>query len=665
MKNYSISINDSEIMQTEKGLFVNNQSFIPIVIKSITPYYHFTTYSSYSKGYEIKLIETDSYFPDKPLTLYYNPDSPRQFLGSLRAYGLKSDFLLKDSIEIWNLIIQNKETGLLAEKPLLSSEQSGWILFEDNLYYMTSQFAISKNGIIPEYHCLSPNANLLYDQTMDPADAFAETMELISLDFNETMPILVSQILSFLQPVVEREKLYSIPGLFLSGPTSTGKTELALALGTLFGNPVTKDIQNFLILQSRPKDFEQHRKQFSDTTFILDDARKSPAQSVRESIAALIDRFGRSAFAKNGTRLIPIVTGEPQILSGHLASLRNRFVEVYLNPSDEKMASRKDIIRTCKDNPQPLRTCLLGFIKFIGKNYCSEQLTKEIGRIRKEFSTLFDEPVDRTDDNLFMYYLGFRLFMHYGKTLNCFTVEEQKGYIENYKKTLEDISQNSASYSEEGRIHTFILFLCNSINEGRLKIYTPEVQTCYYEGDYYTRDGYGVITDTYGHFSIIDISHGFDGVYIKNRMALPNCSQQSGSLPVLVINRDKFLEALNCEGNIFKQSHGYNPLPLKEGALKKLLADKGLLYTEDRHEKNYRNYSCLYPHWGYDQNISCEPSICINMDSPYAKALITSIVSSANAPLPPDCLYESNRLYMLYSNLTGFDNIRSFKHFKI
>ena len=49
MKNYSISINDSEIMQTEKGLFVNNQSFIPIVIKSITPYYHFTTYSSYSR----------------------------------------------------------------------------------------------------------------------------------------------------------------------------------------------------------------------------------------------------------------------------------------------------------------------------------------------------------------------------------------------------------------------------------------------------------------------------------------------------------------------------------------------------------------------------------------------------------------------------------------
>lgn len=92
------------------------------------------------------------------------------------------------------------------------------------------------------------------------------------------MPIVITLILSVLQPIVETIKLYAIPGLFLSGYTSSGKTELAF--GTLFCNFVTKDLQNFLILQSVPKDFKLRQSYFSDTTFILDDVHKSPAYSV-------------------------------------------------------------------------------------------------------------------------------------------------------------------------------------------------------------------------------------------------------------------------------------------------------------------------------------------------------------------------------------------------
>ena len=44
----------------------------------------------------------------------------------------------------------------------------------------------------------------------------------------------------------QEKNLYNIPGLFLSGPTSTGKTEIALEIGTLFGNPISKDLRNFM-----------------------------------------------------------------------------------------------------------------------------------------------------------------------------------------------------------------------------------------------------------------------------------------------------------------------------------------------------------------------------------------------------------------------------------
>lgn len=657
---FQIKLEMNLLTQSQEGIFIDKRLFLPATIQSITPHYHFTSYSSYSKEYEIKLIETASIFTDTPLTVHYNPDCPKKFFDALNFYGLKSDFLFKDFMKTWNLIVQSKETGILAEKPLLSSDQCGWILFEDNLYYMTSQFAVCKSGLIQEYRCTSPNACLPYDPEMEPSDAFVETMRLINLDFDETMPILVSQILSFLHPVAESQKLYSVPGLFLSGPTSTGKTELALALGTLFGNPATKDVQNFLILQSRPKDFERQQVQFSDTTFILDDARKSPAYSVSQSIKGLIDRFGRSAFAKNNTRLLPIVTGEPQVLNEHLPSLRNRFIEVYLNPSEQSMAARKALIKASKDNPLPLRSCLLDFIKYLCKNFRSAQFSRDIARIKEEFSNSFEEQIYRTDDNIFMYYLGFRLFMSYGKNLNCLTYEEQKKYIENYKETLANISQNSALYSEEGQIHTLVRFLCHSIKSKRLQIYTPEIQTCYYRSYYH--DGYDPTEDTYGHFSIIDISHGFNGIYIKDRMALPGYPHQSEDLPVLIINTGEFFEALHYEMDTFKQAHGYEALPPKEGALKKMLARKGLLYTESRYEDDYCNYTCKYPHW-INESISCESSLCINMKSPYAKDLILCIDSLEYKEFPYDCLYESYNSPLRPYELTGFSNLSSFKQY--
>lgn len=666
MKNCSFIIKDNEITQTELGLFVNKETFIPAVIQSITPHYHFTSYSTYSKEYEIKLVEAESHFPDRPLTLHYNPDCPQKFLSALDSYGIKSKFLLKDSIEIWNLIVNSKETGLLAETPLLTSDKSGWILFENSLYYITSQFAISKQRIMPMYRCSAPYAPLLYDKDLDPADAFQETMELINLDFSEVMPILVSQVLSFLQPIIETEKLYSIPGLFLSGPTSTGKTELALALGTLFGNPATKDLQNFIILQSRLKDFEQRQQYFSDTTFILDDARKSPAYSVCQSITSLIDRFGRSAFAKNGTRLIPIVTGEPQVLSGHLSSLRNRFIEIYLNPSEDKMTARKSLIKKAKDNPLPLRTCLLYFIQYICKYFGTERLSKKIMRIKEEFHSLFGEQTYRSHDNLFMHYLGLRLFLSYGKSLGCLNHEEHKKYIDNYKETLADIYQNNALYTDEGQVNMFIRFLCNAIESERLKVYTPEIQACYYPPSRGNDCDYlQIVKNSYGHFSIIDIAHGFSGVYIKNRAALPNYPSQSENLPVLVINASQFFEALSYESTIFKQAHGYDALPLKEGPLKKLLANNGLLYTESRYEKGYNNYICSYPHWingQYSYEISCEKSFCINMASPYAKKLVGCIESLNYTNFPYECLYESANSPLRKYELNGFNNISSFRH---
>lgn len=654
------------ITQTEQGLFIKNIPFLPVTIQSITPHYHFTSYSSFRKEYEIKLVETASIFPDKPLILRYDPDRPMDFLKDLNSYGLKSDLLAKDSIETWNLIVEGQKTGLLEKNPLLSSDHSGWILFEDNLYYMTSLFAISKKGILREHHCITPDACLLFDEELDETDAFLETMNLVNFDFEETMPIVITQVLSLLHPLIEPEKLYSCPGLFLSGPTSTGKTELALAFGTLFGNPATKELKNFLILQSVPKDFEYRLRYFPDTTFILDDARKSPAYSVRQSIIRLIDKLGRSAFIKNETHLIPIVTGEPQVLNEHLPSLRNRFIEVYLNPSDERMKFRRKLIKSMKNDPLPLRTCLLYFIKFLCGIRAS-QLSKEIENAKRDFLIPFCKQTNRNDDNLFMHYLGLRLFMYYGKSIGCIPPQDYKGYIDNYIKTLDTIAQNSALYSKEGRLNTLIGFICNSVISGRLRIYMPDMQSCYYY--HYSEEYSDRKENTYGHYSIIDDEYGYSGVYIRNRSFLPCYPTPTEALPVLIIHAETFFNIISEEKDLFKKSHGYDALPLQEMQIKKFMSEEGLLYTEKRYEqkenkKEHYNYTCSYPYWN-DGDINNMSSLCLNMESPYAKKLIDCIISASNTTLPHGCIYEMPSLDIREYYLNNISNLKSFRLYQI
>lgn len=651
MNDFSIHFQGNQLTQTKDGIFVNDRCFLSAIIQSITPHYHFTSYSSYSKGYVIKLVETKSYFPDKSITLYLSLENPKTFFGNLNSVGLKSDFLLKDSIEIWKLIVASTDNKQIIESQVITSERSGWIFFNNDWHYMTSEFAVSKSGADPKYHCTNPYACLSYDKDMDCCEAFSEIIEVIKLDFNEVAPILVGHILSFLQPIAESEKLYSIPGLFISGATSTGKTELALAFGTLFGNFVTKDIQNFLILQSGIKEFEHRQQYFSDTTFLLDDARKSPSYSVRQSTARVLDTLGRSAFTKNNMRLTPIVTGEPETLSVHLESLRNRFVEIYLNSSPDKMASRKVVISKLKENPVLLKTCLFHFIVFICKNIGSSQLSREINRIKEDFSSSFDKQITRIHDNLFMHYLGFRLFLYYGKSTCRLSNSEAIMYADKYKQVLTDIGKHFDAYTDKGQAAIFIHFLCNSIKEGRIKIYIPEVKTqCKFP--YTTYDDYydcyttsnECLTDSYGHFAVIDMDYDFHGVYIQKRSAVPGCEEDRTDFPVLLLNIDKIFEILDYETKEFQIQHGYKALSLKRNQLKQILFQQGILYVEKRYEtgNSYCNYTCQYPHW--ISGCLCSQGVfCINIKAPISSELADCIQSllETDIDIPDGCLYQS------------------------
>ena len=456
MKTFDFTFENVVIKQTEDGIFVGNRLFLNACIEKITYCYHFTSYSHYTRTYQIELIARDSCFPTIPIVLKYDKEQPNDFFKQIKSNQLKSNFSPQDSIIVWNQLVINKDTALRNKNPLLSSDNCGWIRFKNNLYYMTSKFAISKDGPIYEYHCNNPDAEIIYNPKMPPNIAFDNTKSILFADFQETIPILITQVLSLLFPIIRKKKLYPIPGLFLSGETSTGKTQLALKIGTLFGTSESNGIRNFMILQNNIREFNRRQKGFSDTTFILDDARIPKSQTLCRSITDVIEFCGRASFDKSDSTITPIITGEPQIFNGQLDSLKNRFIEIYLPFNEEAISYRKFLIEKLDEKPKALKTCLVYFIRFICRNANNPIIDDIINRAEKEFYSSSTRSPLRSQDNLFMHYIGLSIFLYYGRT-ECQFIGGQE-YHQRYQSVLKNIEHYTHIQTEDGQVKIFQIF---------------------------------------------------------------------------------------------------------------------------------------------------------------------------------------------------------------
>lgn len=667
MKKFSFNFKNIIFKQTEEGIFVGDSLFLSGFIEGITPCYHFFSYVDYKESYKIELINKDSLFPDTPLVLYYDKEQPQNFFKQLKSKGLNPNSIICDRDTIWDTIITSTETGLLSKSPLLSSEHCGWIRFKDKLFYMTSEFAISMDGLISEYRSNNQNAYILYDKSMEPSVAFQETMKLVTLNFREIMPIFITQILSLSIPIINEKNLYNIPGLFLSGPTSTGKTEIALEIGTLFGNPISKDLRNFMILQKSIREFEHRQKGFSDTTFILDDARLPKSQTIRQSTVDVIERCGRAAFDKSDTRITPIITGEPKVFNGHLDSLKSRFIEIFFSSNESQMDNRKKLIQTVRENPKPLRTCLVHFIEFLCRNIDSSAIDDVIRNAQKDFYSEFKKDPFRNQDNLLMHYIGLSLFLYYGQIECNLNQYDKKQYEEQYKQALVNIQMYNEIQTVDGQVNVFIFLLYNSIKNKRFNVSIPTSEA--YEFFYPSIDTSHITIIwaerkhkkfTYGYRASIDMEFGFSGTYIKKIKYIPGCEKKSKGSSVLLLNRELLFRAIQKENRIFASQYNYKPLYLSEQSLLHHLAEREILYTENRSgkDKGLKNYCFKYPHM-YKKKILLQSVICLNTDIPVMDELVKCINELSNTEPLEDPFADSPRFeYSKKEIETFFQDIR-------
>lgn len=631
MKTFSLTVKGYTITQHQDGIHIGGRQFLPITIESITPSYHYTSFKEYYKTYEINFIETASLFTKISNSLVYIETEPEKLIMEFNSRGIKSDFLPKDFLIIWISIIENAGKLSLMKEPVLCSENCGWILHENELHYMTYKFSISKEGIQFKHHCSNQQAIIPYDKPpLNSREALLDVLKLIDLDFDEIMPIFLTNILSLIAPIVNQFHLYPVPGLYLSGPTSTGKTELTLAFGTLLGYPSTEKAVTYLLLQSGLRELNNCLKGLGDTTFLLDDARNPISQSIKQNINTTIERLTRSTFSKSGNSLTVIVTGEPGLFNSNLTSFKNRFVAVYLDSNEDKMSSRRTVIQKAKKNPDLVRACLIHFIEFLC-NINNEKIEKLIAEAKEYFSqeTSFAQLRSRNSDNLFMHCFALKLFLYYGKTECMMGMNDIECYEKHYASILKKINDDLIYATEKGRLKFVIEALCSQIKTGLIKIHIPQKRKlcfCNIDDYYNNRSGYNEnFTDSYCHEAIIDQDAEYCGVYIAERNGFPTVRTTTHPLPTLVINASTLLSALKQADADFERTHGIKILTLTDNKLKQLLAQYGLLYLEPRYgdgdvEKCRKNYTCKYLHW-YNGTITKQSVFLINMTSPYCEEL--------------------------------------------
>lgn len=429
----------------------------------------------------------------------------------------------------------------------------------------------------------------------------------------------------------------------------------------MFGKPESTDIRNFMILQSNIREFNRRQKGFSDTTFILDDARIPKSQTLCRSITDVIEFCGRASFDKSDSTITPIITGEPQIFNGQLDSLKNRFIEIYLPFSEKAISYRKFLIAKLDEKSKALKTCLVYFIRFICRNANNPIIDDIINHAEKEFYSSSTPSPLRSQDNLLMHYIGLSIFLYYGRT-ECKLLGVQK-YQQQYQAVLKNIEQYTYLQTENGQVNFFLFLVLSLIKSQTFKVFlSPKADI--YENLYSNETNKEVekihpqrknADITYAHHAIIDSSCEFSGIYIANCSYIPGCEKKSRNTPVVLLNRQQLFNLTSkindnfkngsFANNSFINNFSMNPyiqklLFLNERSFIRLLAEKGVLCTEERSGKDSgrKNYSFKYPYW-VNNDICFQSTICLDMSNLLIRQVIPDSTKLPKSKLPPESLY--------------------------
>ena len=604
-KDFHYYLKRDQIELTDQGVLFQDTLILPIHIKMVDIFQDYQGENDFPHitckyGFEKSIINTGSLF-----FFTYDPENPQNSLKELKKFGIQPknkvialsalELILKRACSLSDKILNGPEIVI---RKFNTASRSGWFFIDNQWLYLTSEFAITSSGIHKGWYCTSPNAYLYIDHSLTAEDTYCQMLDLLNLDFESASPILSITLLSMLRPFRREANLYPAPGMLILGPTSSGKTELATNLAHILTQQNGR-LNQIFILQKSARDLKQAADTLSDTPLILDDIRNSPASSLRQNIAAVMDSIVRSCFLEDSAYyLLPILTGECDALNKQLPSWRNRMIEVSLDASPDSMNQRRELIGQLHRHPLLVRTFVRYFLQFIlniWRDYgtAHDILHMDPAELEEELSDFICRPEQnqRSYDNLLMSLWSFKLFIQYGVTLDVLQPEEGEEYMQDYKLALVTIYNNQEMNDPQRQIRCLLLTLAKKMRIQSAKIteqkyFLSKCSPC--------KENAG---ETYGHFSLIDLDYQCSGVFIEDCLKLAYYSNTRVSKTLLVLSCNEFerlfREFMDYHSGL-KTEFAYHSF----ASFKKALRKEKLLLGQDRYDDS-DNYHLNYRINGY------------------------------------------------------------------
>lgn len=140
----------------------------------------------------------------------------------------------------------------------------------------------------------------------------------LSKNIKTALPIFMTSLLSGVSSVLSPEGLSTPLTLWITGKPGSGKTQLALYLGSFYNKPERRDdsmlVKNYLRANESTKYIREHIMKSHDNTVILDDVKAEGSTSLREHTNTNIDILIRSIFDHNLSGISiysnAVITGE-------------------------------------------------------------------------------------------------------------------------------------------------------------------------------------------------------------------------------------------------------------------------------------------------------------------------------------------------------------------
>lgn len=146
--------------------------------------------------------------------------------------------------------------------------------------------------------------------------------------------------------------------------------------------------------------------------------------------------------------------------------------------------------------------------------------------------------------------------------------------------------------------------------------------------------------NTYGHQAIIDLTGGYNAVYLANSQLLLRVHHHEPARALLIVEYENFAGVYQHLQETAKRLNPSAPYVKRTGSFLKELRCKGILLTENRFDKekpDRRNYRIAYPFWtegGFDDR----RKVIVFRLTPRLKKSLEKILQSK----PDDAIYKQD-----------------------